>query len=196
MALAPFGNAGEETAAMVTTKPMTAEELAALPDDGFQYELVRGELRRMPPPKPEHGLVCVRLILWLSSYVDAGRVTVIGNDSGVTLERNPDTVRGPDVAVYRNADLPPRPWTSYFTTSPALAAEVASPGESTSEIEEKIADYRRAGVPLIWYVFPDTKTVWVDGAGRERVVLTATDALDGSDVLPGLPPILVADILR
>jgi Uma2 family endonuclease len=105
-------------------------------------------------------------------------------------------VRGPDVAVYRNADLPPRPWTSYFTIPPALAAEVASPGESASEIEEKIADYRRAGVPLIWYAFPDTKTVWVDGAGRERTVLTEGDALDGSDVLPGLPPILVADIFQ
>jgi Uma2 family endonuclease len=47
---------------MVTRTLMTAEELAALPDDGFQYELVRGELRRMPPPKPEHEFVCMRRV--------------------------------------------------------------------------------------------------------------------------------------
>src|SRR5215204_3508751 len=103
---------------MVATRLMTADELAALPDDGYQYELVRGELRRMPPPKPEHGLVCVCLILWLTPYEEVGDVTVLGNDSGVRLEQSPDTVRGPDVAVYRNADLPPRPWTSYFAIPP------------------------------------------------------------------------------
>jgi Uma2 family endonuclease len=181
---------------MVTTKLMTADELAALPDDGYQYELVRGELRRMPPPKPEHGLVCVRLILWLTSYQDVGNVTVLGNDSGVSLERNPDTVRGPDVSVYRNADLPPRPWTAYFAIPPALAGEVASSGESTAAIEEKIDDYRRAGVPLIVYCFPDRGRVWVDGAGRKRVVLTENDVLDCSDVLPGLEPIPVTKLFR
>jgi Uma2 family endonuclease len=150
----------------------------------------------MPPPKPEHGLVCVRLILWLTSYEETGDVTVLGNDSGVSLERNPDTVRGPDVSVYRNTDLPPRPWTAYFAIPPAVAGEVASPGESTAEIEEKIADYRRAGVPLIVYCFPEHRVVWVEGAGRERIVLTEDDVVDGSDVLPGLPPIRVATLFR
>ena len=30
-----------------TTKLMTAEELLEMPDDGFRYELVRGELVKM-----------------------------------------------------------------------------------------------------------------------------------------------------
>ncbi|HEY7030954.1 MAG TPA: Uma2 family endonuclease [Thermomicrobiales bacterium] len=181
---------------MVATKLMTAEELSALPDDGYQYELVRGELRRMPPPKPEHGYVCMRLSRWLASSEEAGDFTVFGNDSGVTLERNPDTVRGPDVAVYRNGDLPPRPWTSYFAIPPVLAGEVASPGDAAAEIEEKIDDYRRAGVPLIVYCFPHQRIVWVDGAGRERIVLHENDLLDVSDALPGLAPIAVAKLFR
>lgn len=181
---------------MVTTKLMTAEELSALPDDGYQYELVRGELRRMPPPKPEHGFVCIRLGRWLATGEETGDFTVFGNDSGVTLERNPDTVRGPDVAVFRNRDLPPRPWTSYFTVPPAVAGEVASAGDSLAEIEEKIDDYRRAGVPLILYCFPETRRVWVDGAGRKRIALHENDVLDVSDVLPGLEPIPVAKLFR
>jgi Uma2 family endonuclease len=123
-------------------------------------------------------------------------VVVLTNDAGVTLERDPDTVRGPDVSVYRIADLPPRPWTAYFEVPPALAAEVASPSDRLVEIEEKIADYRRAGVPLIWYFFPETRIVWVDGAGRNRLVLSDSDVLDASDVLPGIASISIASILR
>jgi len=183
-------------AAMVATKLMTVEELSALPDDGYQYELVRGELRRMPPPKPEHGFVCMRLARWLAAFEEVGNFTVFGNDSGVSLERDPDTVRGPDVAVFRNADLPPRPWTSYFTIPPALAGEVASPSDAMVDIEEKIEDYRQAGVPLILYLFPEERFVWVDGAGRKRIVLSENDELDASDVLPGLAPIPVAKLFR
>jgi Uma2 family endonuclease len=181
---------------MVATKVMTADELAALPDDGYEYELVRGELRRMPPPKPEHGFVCMRLARWLAAFEEVGDFTVFGNDSGVSLERDPDTVRGPDVAVFRNADLPPRPWTSYFTIPPALAGEVASPSDAMVDIEEKIEDYRRAGVPVIVYCFPDRGRVWVDGAGRKRIELAGDDVLDVSDVLPGLAPISVEKLFR
>ena len=33
----------------------TAEELMDMPDDGYRYELVRGELRKMAPAGSEHG---------------------------------------------------------------------------------------------------------------------------------------------
>jgi Uma2 family endonuclease len=181
---------------MVATKLMTAEELAALPDDGYLHELVRGELRRMPLPYPEHGYVCMCLVRWVASFEEVGSVTIFTNGTGVTLERNPDTVRGPDVSVYRNADLPPRPWTAYFEIAPALAGEVASPSDTMADIEEKIEDYRRAGVPLIVYCFPEERRVWVDGAGRERIVLSENDVLEVSDVLPSLTPTPVAKLFR
>jgi Uma2 family endonuclease len=175
---------------------MTADEFAVLPDDGYEHELVRGELRRMPNPKPEHGFLVKRVARYLTLYEDVGLATVLLNDAGIWLERDPDTVRGPDISVYFNDRLPPRPWSSYFTIPPALAVEVKSLFDRPADVEEKIDDYRRAGVTLIWYVIPETKAVWVDGAGRERVILTEADVLDGSDVLPGLPPIPVADIFR
>jgi hypothetical protein len=49
---------------------------------------------------------------------------------------------------------------------------------------------------LFWCFFPETRIVWGDGACHDRVVLTEAAVLDGSDVLPGLPPNLIADILR
>ena len=89
-----------------------------------------------------------------------------------------------------------RPWTSYFEIPPALAGEVASPGDAMAAIEEKIDDYRRAGVPLILYCFPEPRRVWVDGAGRERIILYEGDLLDVSDVLSGLAAIPVARLFR
>jgi Uma2 family endonuclease len=175
---------------------MTAEEFALIPEDGYQHELVRGEVRRMPPPKPEHGFLVKRVARYLILYEDSGIAVVILADSGIWLERDPDTVRGPDISVYLNDRLPPRPWTSYFTITPDLVVEVKSFFDRPADIEETIDDYRRAGVPLIWYVFPETKTVLVDGADRPRVILTEADVLDGSDVLPGLSPIPVAEIFR
>jgi Uma2 family endonuclease len=181
---------------MVATRLMIADELAALPEDGYGYELVRGELRKMPPPGMEHGHHCKRIARPLVEYEDLGLATVFINDTGVWLEQDPDTVRGPDISVFLNEHLPPRPWTSYARIPPVLAVEVKSPFDRRADIEEKIADYLRAGVKLIWYVIPETRQVWVDGAGRDRVVLTEADVLDGSDVLPGLPPISIADIFR
>lgn len=107
---------------MVTTRPMTAEEFELLPDDGYEHELVRGELRRMPNPKPEHGYLCMRVARHLVAYEDVAAFTVISNDSGIWLEQAPDTVRGPDMSVYLNDRLPPRPWTSYFTIPPTLSS--------------------------------------------------------------------------
>ena len=44
----------------------TADELLGMPDDGFRYELVRGELRRMSPAGYRHGLVAANLLRALS----------------------------------------------------------------------------------------------------------------------------------
>jgi hypothetical protein len=74
--------------------------------------------------------------------------------------------------------------------------EVGSPSDRLRDIEEKISDYRNAGVQLIWYSFPETQTVWVDGANRTRVTLTVDDVLDASDILPGIAPIPIAEIFQ
>ena len=93
-------------------KLITAEEFARMPNppDGSQQELVRGEIVIMPPPGGRHGVCCSRVGRRLGNFVDENRRgTVTCNDTGFISERDPDTVRGPDVAYWSKECLPEVP---------------------------------------------------------------------------------------
>ena len=84
---------------MTTAAKVTAEQLLHLPDDGFRYELVRGELIRMAPAGSEHGKLAMRVGWRLAQYVEAHQLgEVFAAGTGFHLASNPDTVRAPDVA--------------------------------------------------------------------------------------------------
>src|SRR5262245_11739709 len=93
------------------TSLMTAEEYMALPDsfDG-PTELVKGELVTMTPPRPRHGEICSQITFLLRKYLeDRALGRVLCNDSSMITQRNPDTVRGPDVAYYSYERVPKGP---------------------------------------------------------------------------------------
>jgi len=69
------------------------------------------------------------------------------------------------------------------------AIEVVSPGDSAFEIEEKAAEYLGAGVPIVWVVYPTTRSVRVRPPPTSPLGIGSdfgeTDTLTGEDVLPG-----------
>ena len=165
---------------------MTAEELFNMPDDGFSYELVRGELRKMAPAGSEHGDISSDMHLSLGAYVRAnnlGRTRIA--EPGFILERDPDSVRAPDIAFVRQERLDALGRTARFwPEAPDLAIEVISPTDRYTEVNEKVADYLAAGTRMVVVVNPRNRTVNVhtpDGA----ITLTISDTLDGGDVVPG-----------
>src|SRR4051794_23888312 len=96
---------------MTTTQPklMTIEEFATLPDDGYRYELIRGELVRIPPSGYEHSDIGVGMggeLRRSAMRNHLGRVT--GADGGYIFEVEPGTVLAPDAAFTRAERLPPR----------------------------------------------------------------------------------------
>ena len=108
---------------MVTTptKLVTAEELAAIPDDGYRYELHRGELVRMSPTGFKHLRVAANFNYVLYGFVKEHGLGVVGGEGGFILERDPDTVRAPDVVFVRADRLPPdEEQTGYLELSPDL----------------------------------------------------------------------------
>jgi Uma2 family endonuclease len=73
----------------------------------------------------------------------------------------------------------------YVTIPPDLAVEVTSPSDEVYELEEKVEEYLRAGVRLIWVIHPEVRVIQVirgDGSGHR---LRSSDELSGEDVVPG-----------
>ena len=86
----------------IQTQMATADELLKMPDDGFRYELVRGELKEISLAGRQHGKVAIELAWQLAQYVEEnqlGEVYAVG--TGFRLSSNPDTVLAPDVSFVR-----------------------------------------------------------------------------------------------
>ncbi len=93
---------------MAITGLMTAEALAALPADGYQYDLIAGELRRVFPSGAEHGEIAFELSRRIGNYVvERGLGRACAAETGFLLRRDPDTVLAPDVAFVQAERLPP-----------------------------------------------------------------------------------------
>ena len=151
------------------------------------FELVRGEVIELPPPQKRHGRVSVNIAFVLETYVRQRRKGyVTSNDSGVILERDPDTVRGPDVAVYEDAQSWDELHPKYGEVPPVLAVEVLSPNDKVNKVNRKIADYLRSGVGLVWLADPEERTVTVYRRGHEPRLHEPSEELTGEDILPGL----------
>ena len=173
----------------MVSKPrlVTAEELLDMPDDGFRYELVRGELRKMAPASYNHGTYAGKVAKSLMVHVDdnnLGNVPIA--EAGYLLETEPDIVRVPDLSfVSRERDEAARPVSGFFPGPPDLAIEVISPNDRYTEVAEKVEDWLNAGTQMVVVVDSRRRVVGVHLPGREPITLTEEDTLDGGDIVPG-----------
>ncbi len=169
------------------TKLMTAAEfLAANLGEGV-FELVRGEVIEVPPPRPDHGIVCANAsgILW-----DYGRRSGYGyalsNDSAVMTERDPDTVRGADVSFYSHARWPISQVTGgIIPVAPDLAVEVLSPSNRGVSILRKVTEYLEAGVLMVWVINPRRRQVTIYRHSEDDMVVRDSEFLENLPELPG-----------
>jgi Uma2 family endonuclease len=182
---------------MATTKLWTIEDVERLPDDGYRYELIEGVLRRMSPAGWEHGTWVSEVNLRVTAFVKLHRLgRVVSGDPGFVLARDPDVLLAPDVAFVRRDRLPPRSQRLTFSAVPPdLVIEVRSPSESNTDVADKVRHYQAAGVPLIWYFWPERRTVTVYPLGQEPRVVGPDGVLDGEEVLPGFQ-LSLAELIR
>jgi Uma2 family endonuclease len=163
---------------------MTAEEFGRRPDPGHPEELVRGMIIEMTPPDRRHGYVCGQAYFLLRLFVnerDLGRV--LSNDSGIITERDPDTVRGADVAFYSYERLPREPLSAgYGPEVPELVVGVRSTHDRWRNIHEKVTEYLVAGVLVVVVLDPDSRSAHVFGADQPPRTLGPEEKL----TLPGL----------
>jgi len=183
-----------------TTKPMTADEFSewcSRPENaGKRVELVRGEIIEMPSAGEIHGTVCWWIGALLAMYVlKRGKGRATSNDTGVGVEEGPDTVRGPDLCFFdESRPLDQLNW-KHSRQIPALVIEVVSPNDKPNKINQRIGDYLRRGIPLVWIVDPEDKTVGVHRKSELPRTLDENDQLTGENVLPDLT-IPVVDLFK
>lgn len=170
-----------------STRNFTADELLNLPSGRHRYELVRGELHTMSPSGGEHSVVAIRLGARIEQFVSSQNLGIVfGAECGFRLEADPDTVLAPDVAFVRQERVPPAgPPQGFWPGAPDLAVEVASPGDSKRELDEKAAAWLRAGTHEVWVVMPRKRCVTVYAPDNSRRTFASQELLDGGTVLPG-----------
>lgn len=181
---------------MITTETalVTADEFFLLGARDDRAELVRGVIHETMLTGELHGKCVTNLVYVLASFVKPRRLgTLLASDTGIWLERGPDTVRAPDVAFIAAARLPLDSWNRHFcAVVPDIVAEVASPRDSRRAVLARADMWLSHGVPLVWSVRPQARSIDVCLPGVPAVTLTAGDTLDGLEVLPGFTCPVVA----
>lgn len=179
----PASDAAHGVSAMSTTAQlMTADELFELPRRDFRCELIEGELRRAQFFGGEHGAVVAILVSRVGAHVEANDLGVcFGAGTGFIISRDPDTVRAPDLAFVSRGRIPaegvPK---KFWPGAPDLAVEVLSPGDTYSEVEEKVEGWLAAGARAVWVLNPKRRNAMTDVTR-----LSEADDLDGGEVVPG-----------
>jgi Uma2 family endonuclease len=171
---------------MTSTHLVTADELLAMGSDA-PYELWEGTLKEVSPSSAWPGVVGARLLSAILYHVEAQSLGYVTNaDAGFVLNSNPYTVVAPDIGFFRGDRFPGGvPRRGYFPMPPDLAVEVISQTDERADMQRKQDLYTRAGVPQVWWVDPEERTVTVHRPGQPPEVLDDSATLDGEDVLPG-----------
>lgn len=174
-----------------TVTLMNTEELLALPENGTERWLIRGELWEKPMTRRNkfhsnaESRIAKLLGIWLDRQPEP-RGDVFSGEAGFRLRRDPDTTVGIDVAYVTAEYIARQPKdASLLEGPPVLAVEILSPNDKQEEIDAKVQDYLVCGVELVWVVNPRLYTVTVyrrDGGVQtfdSRADLTAEPHLPG-----------------
>jgi len=188
---------------------MSVEEFEMVLTDGRRHELVRGEVRTMPPSKGDHGFIEFAVLAVIDRYLEA-RAVSLGWDAttGDQAERDalvgrvgsgdvglrfavpddPGQIRGADGVYVAPDQVTGIAWAEgeYFPGVPALVIEVVSQTDRADHIAEKVQDYLAGGARRVWVLYPRQRAIHVHDADYPTRVVRGTDNLTDDDLFPGL----------
>jgi Uma2 family endonuclease len=175
------------------SRKMTIEEFLALPDDGVDRELIRGELRvrglskvtrRNRHHARSEAKITKALECWLEEHTRLGEV--VSGEAGFILK--PDSGASIDVAYVSPEIAARQPNAPFFQGPPVLAVEILSPSDKQEDIDEKIALYLESGVKVVWVVNPSFKTVTVYRPDAAPTFFHENQTIDAEPHLRGFGP--------
>ena len=153
-------------------------------------EIVNGRLYTHPRPASPHVLAGYSLGDELVGPFQKGR----GGPGGWWIVGEPELHLGvapnedtlvPDAAGWRRERMPEYPDVPYFTLSPDWVCEILSPSTRHFDLGTKRDIYAREGVPCLWLIDPDPRTLEAFKLrdGRWELIATLRD-----DAPVSLPP--------
>jgi Uma2 family endonuclease len=171
--------------AQIQGEVLTGEHLLAMGDIG-PCELVDGKVVPMTPTGGEHARIEAALGLELALFVRQRQVGwVLGGEVGIFTRRDPDRVRGADLAFISRQRAPDGPPKGFLEVGPELVVEIISPGDRWQEVQQKLAEYFALGVEQVWVVEPENRALLVYYSPAEIRRFTEEDKLIGDGVLEG-----------
>ena len=165
---------------------MDPEDLLRMPD-GDHYELIDGRLKEKPMGA-ESDHVALRLGSLLDQFCLRTKCgLVFGSQTGYRcFAGKSKLVRKPDTSFVAAGRLPnDKTPKGDIDIAPDWVVEVVSPNDTYEEVAVRVADFKSAGVKLIWVVSPETKTVLIRRADGTCAEVGETGTLSGETVLPG-----------
>jgi len=186
---------------------MSVEELLALPEHRWRYELLAGKLTKRPPSDLLYDMMVHMLV---SALRDFARTAGIGGttiqETGVVISATgePDTMFVPALAFIRSAQMPiADPVVDEIPSVrlvPEFVVEITAPGQERPALAERAQTWLGAGANVVWVIWPAHRQVDIWRAGRngqasaglssgtttpEVRICHIHDMLDVEDVLPG-----------
>ena len=169
------------------------DDLQRLEEDGL-YELADGKLIEK---KMSHlaNLTAGRVTTTLTNFTTPANLgDVLPEQTFRCFPNDPALVRRPDVAFITASRAVGLPEEGPINIAPDIAVEVVSPTDRIYDLDEKLSDYRTAGVKLVWVINPKSRTVRVHRLDHSVSELSESETLTGESVLPGFA-VRLSDLL-
>src|SRR5437870_4141377 len=137
---------------------VSIEEYLRTSFEGLDREYVDGEIVARSPTEEPHSAAQWRLsgLFW-----DLSKTLPFYGYSGQRLRVGPTRVRVADVGIYANRE----PCESVPSQPPLVVIEIVSRNDRHLEVMQKLKEYSDWGVPHIWLVDPERRSLYVYANG-------------------------------
>jgi len=165
---------------------LTYEEFRTLPGDGKRYELIHGYVHFLPTPSTRHQMILGNLAASLGNYVDDARLGMV-LFAPLDVRLDADTALQPDLMFISQprAEIIQE---NFIAGAPDLAVEILLSNTAAHDRATKLPLYGEAGIPEVWLIDSQAKTVDVLKLEGKKYLLDAIlagDQILSSDLFPG-----------
>ena len=149
------------------------------PVDDFKYEWNDGELIRFSGMKKKQYYIynILSKLFYAKGYYQTGAFMA---EPDVMLSAI--QMRRPDIAYFTDDQI--RRGRQGEDVIPAFVVEIISETDQAYKLEDKITEYFKAGVEVVWTIYPQHEVVYVYTSRRHVTICLETDICSAAPVLP------------